>query len=141
MRPRLALLAVAAFLSALFLACSGNNSDSGGVTPTGVPSGSSTSTPQAGGATSTLPPGSQGGNDPATLSNLPAVVDKVKPAVVQITSEQVQLNQFNQPYTVPSGVGSGFIYDKEGHILTNNHVVEGAQRWGIAGRWAVWKRS
>jgi S1-C subfamily serine protease len=24
------------------------------------------------------------------------------------------------------GTGSGFIYDKEGHIITNNHVVEGA---------------
>lgn len=24
------------------------------------------------------------------------------------------------------GTGSGFIYDKEGHIVTNNHVVEGA---------------
>ncbi len=27
-----------------------------------------------------------------------------------------------------SGVGSGFVYDDKGHILTNNHVVEGAEK-------------
>src|SRR5206468_6299738 len=26
------------------------------------------------------------------------------------------------------GLGSGFVIDKEGHILTNNHVVDGADR-------------
>ncbi|HEX9012343.1 MAG TPA: hypothetical protein VF813_02460, partial [Anaerolineaceae bacterium] len=56
------------------------------------------------------------------------VAGKVKPAVVQITNEQVQLGQFNQPFTTPAGVGSGVIYDQQGHILTNNHVVTGAQR-------------
>ncbi len=52
----------------------------------------------------------------------------VKPAVVQITNQQTQYSQFNQPFTVPAGVGSGVIYDNEGHILTNDHVVEGASK-------------
>ena len=26
------------------------------------------------------------------------------------------------------GVGSGFVYDNHGHILTNNHVVENAEK-------------
>src|SRR5688500_17809682 len=57
------------------------------------------------------------------------VAQRVKPAVVQITSEQqAQVGQFNQPFTVPAGVGSGVIYDDQGHILTNAHVVDGARQ-------------
>jgi S1-C subfamily serine protease len=73
-------------------------------------------------------PGASGATT-AQLSNaVRQVSDRVKPAVVQITNEQVQLDRFNDPFTVPAGVGSGAIYDASGHILTNNHVVEGAQR-------------
>jgi S1-C subfamily serine protease len=52
----------------------------------------------------------------------------VRPAVVQITNEQVQVGKFNQPFTVPSGVGSGVLFGSQGHILTNAHVVEGARQ-------------
>lgn len=60
------------------------------------------------------------------------VAKNVRPAVVQITTQQMQLDQFNQPFTVPAGVGSGVIYDSQGHILTNDHVVEGADSLLIA---------
>lgn len=56
------------------------------------------------------------------------VAQAVRPAVVQITNDQVQVDQYNQPFSVPAGVGSGVIYDPQGYILTNNHVVEGAQK-------------
>ena len=32
--------------------------------------------------------------------------------------------QFGMPNAPSKGVGSGFVYDNHGHILTNNHVVE-----------------
>ncbi|HET9014622.1 MAG TPA: trypsin-like peptidase domain-containing protein [Thermomicrobiaceae bacterium] len=57
-----------------------------------------------------------------------AAVQRVRPAVVQITNDQTQASQFGQPYTVPAGVGSGVIYDSQGHILTNDHVIAGAQK-------------
>jgi S1-C subfamily serine protease len=60
------------------------------------------------------------------------VAQAVRPAVVQITNQQVALDQMNQAYTVPAGVGSGVIYDQEGHILTNNHVVAGAQQLTVS---------
>ncbi|MCA8879318.1 MAG: trypsin-like peptidase domain-containing protein [Rhodobacteraceae bacterium] len=28
---------------------------------------------------------------------------------------------------MPSGSGSGFVWDDAGHIVTNNHVIEGAR--------------
>ena len=55
-----------------------------------------------------------------------AVYKRVLPSVVNITSTEVAYDFFYRP--VPQqGQGSGFVLDKEGHILTNNHVVEGAQ--------------
>jgi S1-C subfamily serine protease len=55
------------------------------------------------------------------------VAEQVKPAVVQVTNEQ-SLSFASQSGEVPVGVGSGVIYDEQGHILTNNHVVENASK-------------
>jgi S1-C subfamily serine protease len=55
-----------------------------------------------------------------------AVYKKALPSVVNITSKTVQFNFFYGP--VPQqGQGSGFILNKEGLILTNNHVIDNAQ--------------
>ena len=56
-----------------------------------------------------------------------AVYKKALSSVVNITSTAVAMDFFYGP--VPQqGQGSGFILDKQGHILTNNHVIENAQR-------------
>ena len=55
------------------------------------------------------------------------VYKKGMPSVVNITSTAVSMDFFWGP--VPQqGQGSGFIIDKEGHILTNYHVIEGARQ-------------
>jgi S1-C subfamily serine protease len=55
------------------------------------------------------------------------VYKKGIPAVVNITSTAVTMDFFWGP--IPQeGQGSGFIIDKEGHILTNYHVISGARQ-------------
>src|SRR5258707_6880532 len=56
-----------------------------------------------------------------------AVYKKALPSVVNILSTAVAFDFFYGP--VPQqGQGSGFILDKQGHILTNNHVIDNAQK-------------
>jgi S1-C subfamily serine protease len=56
-----------------------------------------------------------------------AVYKKAINSVVNITSTEMRYDFFNRP--VPQqGQGSGFVLDKQGHILTNNHVIDNAQR-------------
>jgi len=53
------------------------------------------------------------------------VFDLAAPAVVHITVRGTAEDFMMQPVPV-EGSGSGFLYDADGHIVTNYHVVEGA---------------
>ena len=70
---------------------------------------------------------------PQQLETVP-VVQTGAAAVADTELEQalIQLYQETNPSVVyivtPSGSGSGFVYSDEGHIVTNNHVVEGSSR-------------
>ncbi|NLX18958.1 MAG: trypsin-like serine protease [Desulfobulbus sp.] len=51
------------------------------------------------------------------------------PSVVYITSIALRRNLFNlNVYEIPQGTGSGFIWDKQGRIVTNFHVISDASR-------------
>jgi serine protease Do len=65
--------------------------------------------------------------DAPTLPSIADVVEKVYPSVVAINTEVVTLDIFRTPRT-QKGAGSGWIIDKDGIIVTNNHVVEGAEK-------------
>jgi len=54
------------------------------------------------------------------------VYEKVSPSVVHITSKVITMDFFGTQYPA-EGTGSGFVIDKQGHIVTNNHVVERAE--------------
>ena len=91
--------------------------------PTSVPTPSLTPTP--------LPPltVSEGGAEEELLVHL---YQRVNPSVVNIRIQQHI--EVTQPYSgsledfFREGQGSGFVWDTEGHIVTNNHVVATADR-------------
>ncbi len=60
------------------------------------------------------------------LPSIASVVEKVMPAVVAVSTEEVQ-SQFFFQVIVP-GAGTGVIIRPDGYIVTNNHVIEGAQQ-------------
>jgi putative serine protease PepD len=61
----------------------------------------------------------------ASISNLPDVIERVEPSVVVVDTVTTQGRQSGE------GLGTGIVVDKQGHIVTNNHVVAGAQRVSV----------
>ena len=76
-----------------------------------TPTGSAYSTPAPAPATSISP-----------VQDLSSIYDKVSPGVVAILVTGDTVNGVQS-----GGLGSGFVYDMAGDILTNFHVVDGAK--------------
>src|SRR3989441_127310 len=89
-----------------------------GTPSTPAANGSSTGVLEPGTSPTTTVPALTGNNIEAVRE---AVIAKVRPAVVEV----------NVTTAGGGGIGSGVIIDKRGYIVTNNHVVAGAQSIGV----------
>ncbi len=54
---------------------------------------------------------------------------RVNPAVVSIETLVTHPAADGAPAVVPLGQGTGWLYDAQGHIVTNNHVVDSGNRY------------
>jgi S1-C subfamily serine protease len=106
--PRFILAGLSALVLSISLLLVSCDDSGGGPSTTAGPS-----TPTAA-ATDTAQPG--GGESAVD------VVKRLGPSVVHILSEAATLDVFGQ-ITPTKGVGTGFVLDPEGHIVTNNHVI------------------
>ena len=71
------------------------------------------------------------------------VFKKTSPSVVHITSLSAQRDIFSlRVQQVPSGTGTGFIWDANGHIVTNFHVIQGSSGASVTlADQSTWKAS
>ncbi len=56
-----------------------------------------------------------------------SLFDRLSPSVVFITTMGARQDYFGRGHMAPQGAGSGFVWDAEGHIVTNFHVIAQAQ--------------
>lgn len=68
----------------------------------------------------------RGALSPTEKTNI-EIFQQSSPSVVYITTLEDTLNLWTRDITrIPRGTGSGFIWDRQGHIITNYHVLQGA---------------
>jgi serine protease Do len=127
MASRLALL----LLIVTFVGCgdllsfggSGGGSDKGEAPPE-VPANAVTATGALLPATPPQAPVPLPSGGPLPLSFAP-LAERALPSVGTVRTE-LKRRIHGRPQVVAEGLGSAFVYDAEGHLLTNNHVIEDA---------------
>ena len=70
-----------------------------------------------------------------------AVIERfheASPSVVYITSLQRSRDRFTlNVMEIPRGTGSGFVWDSDGHVVTNHHVLANGNAWAVT----LWDQS
>jgi S1-C subfamily serine protease len=56
--------------------------------------------------------------------SLVQLFQKAEPAVIQVNTKKIPNENLEEG--TPGGVGSGFVYDENGHVITNHHVIDDA---------------
>lgn len=62
--------------------------------------------------------------------SIPEIAELAAPTVVEITTEVIVTGQ-RTPQYVSEGAGSGVVITGDGYIVTNNHVIEGAEKISV----------
>ena len=98
-------------------------------TPTGpdadAPTTATSPQPTNGAQSDSTPPGKEDGLLPWE-QQVSQIYQDVQPSVVNITSTVITQTFFGEQ--AQEGTGSGFVYDKQGRIITNYHVVQNASQ-------------
>lgn len=111
--PLIAGLVAVVLTAALLAACSENGSDT---------NDAMRNTAQA--------PAQNGNSRAPEDEPVARVAEEVAPSVVQVNVEAIQTTPFGTEEQ--QGLGSGVIYRDDGYIITNHHVVRGANRVNVA---------
>src|SRR3954470_3362502 len=53
------------------------------------------------------------------------VFKEASASVVYVTNVAITQSPYMDEQAIPQGTGSGFVWDRQGHIVTNYHVVQG----------------
>lgn len=56
---------------------------------------------------------------------------KAVPSTVNVSNIKLARNLFYGDVEIPQGAGSGFVWDNQGHIVTNYHVVQGGDNFVV----------
>jgi serine protease Do len=109
---RILILAMLICAALPLAACDDDSAGDGGSQQTSVPAaGGSESTPAAG--------------DDRDGLTVVEIAQLLGPSIVRVQTEAAMIDQFGR--VVPGGgIGTGFIIDASGYVVTNNHVIESA---------------
>ena len=130
MRLRLLVLALAAFGSGFLVARAIPGSREGDLPREGAELSSPAVEPPRPAGGGSAPDAAPGDLTVEETRNI-EVFRRASDSVVFITSIAVPRDFFFEADQVPEGSGSGFVWDREGRIVTNFHVIERAQRLAV----------
>ncbi|MDI1448238.1 trypsin-like peptidase domain-containing protein [Polyangium sp. 6x1] len=135
-RPPLSLVVLISWLLVAASACGKGGGASGGSSPTGegtsslppgaipLPSGSASTAPPS--LAQTAPSGPAIVTAEGTPISFAPLAKKADPAVATVKARVEKETSSGRRRAVSEGLGTAFVYDPEGFMLTNNHVIEDA---------------